>query len=425
MQKLKPSIILLAVFLLLLPVRPTSASITAGDPLVIDVLFISRFIGPQTGKIFDRMLAADPSITLTRVVMPGHSWIGTIGANPELMNRRMRMYMPRSYQQLVTKYDMVLLYEAPCGSFEYRQVFFDPKWMSWFIDAVRNKGTALEMWGGDASWGGGGEGMYYSWGDTILDTILPFESFPGYNPPHAAIFHPLFVQKDNPLSRLPWKEAGPIELLNKVEPKMGSKIIAKAVSTTAEYPWMAWWRQGRGKVFGDAQVFFSRGTIDRMYREWEWFPDFLVYKVYFGVGKKIPLDLMKVHLLRREINTYLDRVSLLVSLIEFTDSLGANTQGLYRDLDAINSKEKEAETFYRRDEYDKCGATFNEIGNAMDALEARAIRVKKATLLWIYMIEWLSVSGTSLIAGVLIWLLMIRRRFYKEAKTTRVVLTST
>ena len=419
MKTALPGVITLFVLALSSGWEPAFGSTGAGDPSLVDVLFISRFIGPQTGKIFDRMLDADPSITLTRVVMPGHSWIGTIGADPQLMNRRMRIYMPRSYQQLVGSYDVVVLYEAPCGSAVYSQVFFDPRWMSWFVESVRREGMALEMWGGDASWGGGGEGSYYSWGETILDDILPFECYPGYNPDEAGILRPFFVDRQNPLAQLPWKDAGPVELLNKVEPKMGARPIAKAIGPGTEYAWMAWWMQEKGKVLGDAQAFFSRGSMDRMYREWEWFPDFLVYKVYFGVGKPVPADLLRAHRLRREINGYLERVSLLVSLFEFADSLGANTRILYRNLDEINAREKLAEGYYRRDDYESCAAIFAKIHGELEELELKAVRVKQATLLWVYTIEWLVVSGTSLTAGTVVWALMIRRRFYKEAGTTR------
>jgi len=34
-------------------------------------------------------------------------------------------------------------------------------------------------------------------------------------------------------------------------------------------------------------------------------------------------------------------------------------------------------------------------------------------------IEWLAVTGTSMVCGFLLWLLMIRRRLYREVRTTR------
>jgi hypothetical protein len=35
------------------------------------------------------------------------------------------------------------------------------------------------------------------------------------------------------------------------------------------------------------------------------------------------------------------------------------------------------------------------------------------------MIEWSSVTSMGLLAGILVWVLMVRRRFYREVGTTR------
>jgi len=55
----------------------------------------------------------------------------------------------------------------------------------------------------------------------------------------------------------------------------------------------------------------------------------------------------------------------------------------------------------------------------MDKAEAAADKVKNEALLWVYVSEWLSVTGTSLVCGFLLWTLMIRRRMYKEVAYTQ------
>jgi hypothetical protein len=53
-----------------------------------------------------------------------------------------------------------------------------------------------------------------------------------------------------------------------------------------------------------------------------------------------------------------------------------------------------------------------------DALDL-AQDVKDKALLWIYITEATAVTGTLMISGIVIWALMIKRRLYREVKTTR------
>jgi len=389
----------------------------AGSPLIIDVLLIDR--GLFQGGIYDRRLSADPSISVLGVPMPGHYSISTLGKDPHYMNRVLRIYMPRNYQHMRDTMDLILLREASCGSYDFPEVYFDAKWMQWFLRAVQEDGVPLGMWGGDASWGGGGEGSYTSWGDTMLDEILPFESLGGYNPDNAAFQRPHFFDQTHELARLPWKAAGPVELLNKVEPKIGATPVAEATIGDTHYPWISWWEQGKGRVVGEAQVFGSHGTTNRMLNEWTWYQDFIIYLIYFNAGKPVPGDLERAHRIREEINTHLDKASLLVSLLEFVERFGASTVKLYDELEEINLLELQAEEFYRMDDYDSAAGVFEEIHAAWMELNARAIRAKENALTWVYIIEWFTVTAAAMIAGSFLWFVMVRRRLYREIGTTR------
>jgi hypothetical protein len=414
-----PRAIVLLIIMLTLPATLATADLTAGDPLVIDVLLIDRAL--FQGWSFDRMLSADPSISVQGVPMPGHYTIAG-GEDPDYMNRVMRLYMPRSYDYMRETADMVLLREASCGSYDYPDVYFDAKWMVWFVRAVQEEGMSFGMWGGDACWGGLGDGNYKSWGDTIIDQILPFESLGGYNPTRPAFNLPSFVDPEHELARLPWKYAGHVELLNKVRPKLGSTLVAQAIRTDATYPWIAWWESGEGRVVGETQVFGSAGggtSTMYMYNEWEWYQDFVIYLVYFGTGKPIPGDILRAHRLREEINTHLSKSSLVISLFDFVEKFGASTVSIFNELEEIDQLRLKAEEFYRTDDYDSASEVFDEIHVAWMNLNARAIKVKENALVWVYIIEWFTVTAASLIAGSVLWLLMVRRRLYREIGTTR------
>jgi hypothetical protein len=157
-----------------------------------------------------------------------------------------------------------------------------------------------------------------------------------------------------------------------------------------------------------------------MLNEWDWYQDYIIYLIYFGAGKPIPGDLERAHRIREEINTHLDKASLLVSLLEFVENFGASTVKLYEELEEINQLELRAEEFYRMDDYDSASNVFDEIHLAWMELNAKAIRAKQNALTWVYIIEWFTVTATAMIAGSFLWFVMIRRRLYREIGTTRI-----
>jgi hypothetical protein len=393
------------------------ASVSAGKEQVIDAIMIDRWIAQEVN--FNKIIEVDPAISVLGIPMPGHHTLGWLQMEAGAMNRALRIYMPRNYQQLIDERDLIILREAAAGSIEYPEIYFDAKWMSWFVRAVREEGRALTMWGGDASWGGQGEGAYTSWGDTILDEILPFVSLKGYNPVFAAPHSPYFLDPNHPLGQLPWKDAGPIELLNKVALKPGATLVAKAVGGGREFPWISTWESGNGLVLGEAQVFDSLNAEGRMWRDWDWYQDFLILLTYMSVGKPLPEDIIRAHRIREEIGTHLSKSSMLISLLEFIENFGANTLELYNMLEDVNELEKVAEEHYLMDEYEKASDVFEEVHEAWNGINVRAAQVKKNALIWVYTIEWLAILGTSLFTGTFLWVVLTRRRLYHEVESTR------
>ena len=52
------------------------------------------------------------------------------------------------------------------------------------------------------------------------------------------------------------------------------------------------------------------------------------------------------------------------------------------------------------DDYDSAEEAFQEIAAAWEELNAKAIKVKNRALMWVYLVEWFSVAGVALVAGV-------------------------
>lgn len=405
----------IGLLIVLMTVSPISA-LDRSEP--VDVLYLSRFAA--RGYSQNRVMTPDPSIRVNSIPMPGHHLL-RYGEDIDVLARIMRIYFPRNYRTLVEGSDLVVMFEAPCGLEGLSAAQFDPRWMSWLVKGIREDGLDLIMMGGDGCWGGGPEGttVYRSWGETMLDDVLPFESLGGTNPPQAAFHKPEFLDLDHPLAGLPWSDSSPVEVLNKVEPKLGATMIAQAAGRKDTYPWIACWEQGSGKVVGETQIFWSKETTNTMFAEWEWYDDFVICLMYFGVDKEIPDDLELVHMLRGYFTDYMLKVSLLVSHLEFVENFGANSAPLYDDLDRIRQVQRGAEDSFVAGEYQSTLDRFREIDERWEELEERADRVKDNALMWVYAIEWLAVSGVSLVSGTMLWILMVGRRLYREGGTTR------
>jgi uncharacterized membrane protein len=400
-------------FLIFLP-----GGLSAGAPDTIDVLYLCR-ASTWSAERRDLILSADPSISVLGVETVGAFaiWQGTI--DPASVNRRLRIYMPRSYKQLLEERDLVILHDAPHSHPEQPEVRLDLRWLNWWVRAVKEEGMSLSMWGGDASWGGQGEQNNPSWGETIIESILPFECLPAYNPSIPKPLRPDFTDPDHPLATLPWDSSPPMMVLNNVAIKPGAELVAQAVLGRENYPWLAWWIQEKGRVVGETQVFSSIGGGARMRQEWDWWQDFIIYLAYFGAGKSIPEDIYRAHRIREEILTHISKASLMVSLLEFIEKFGISTVELYAEMDSITDLKEQAEGFYRQDDYDGAADLFEEINAAWNELNVKAISVKENALVWVYLIEWLVVTSVAILSGGLIWTLMVRRRFYREIATTR------
>jgi hypothetical protein len=60
-----------------------------------------------------------------------------------------------------------------------------------------------------------------------------------------------------------------------------------------------------------------------------------------------------------------------------------------------------------------------DVLDMIDEAMVEAIKVRDEAAFWIFLTEWAVVSGTSMVAGVLLWTLMVRRRLYREVEITR------
>jgi len=80
---------------------------------------------------------------------------------------------------------------------------------------------------------------------------------------------------------------------------------------------------------------------------------------------------------------------------------------------------KEADELYLDQAYDSVLERIAQVREKLSALSADAVKLKDQTMLWVYLVEWLAVSVTSLVCGVALWTLMVKRKVYREVRLTR------
>ena len=153
--------------------------------------------------------------------------------------------------------------------------------------------------------------------------------------------------------------------------------------------------------------------------EWEYYGDYLINMAYLTVGMTIPQDLELSHLVRTELAEYQLQRTVTVSLLEFAEKFGGNVVDLEDRLAETGGRKMEADDLYLDQDYESVLEVMGEVWDQLNAINDDAIKVKDRALTWVYFIEWLTVTGTMLVCGFVLWSLMVRRRAYRAVRTTR------
>ncbi len=376
--------------LLLVPLSEAKRDPSTGR---VRVLYLGDPIGasPLPFMLDEPLLAATP-------VMACKMWYSY-----ETIRKSMRVYMPRTYENLNDTYDVVILSDSNVLSFE-------TKHFTWFHDLVYDDGGGLVMIGGFESFGGYG---YLSWGITEVGAVLPVECLPaGYNAEGQIII----LQPECPaIANLPWDTLGSSNYFggNKVAQKAGAELVARFSDSN---PLLVWWDFGEGRSFAMASDWTPAGGSAFM--TWAYYGDYAVNVVLFTASEAVPTDIEKVHRVRTSLREYSDTKAFLYSLMDFAEMFGASTHSAERILGEAEEKSEESRELYMA--YDFDGALASSV-SAVEAVQAAlddAIAAKDRAMLWVFLIEWMAVISTCMISGVAIYELMVVRRLFKPVDTS-------
>ncbi len=340
----------------------------------------------------------DPAIDTTLVpTRPGY--LGSV----EAALRNMRIYMPRSYQNLIDEQDLIVTSDTDRG-------VFSSQWIDWLARSVTDGGLSLEWLGSIKS------NNFESWEGTTLANIAPVR--PGGQLDLRGSFKLIIQDRDEELmNALPWDKAPPLLRLNTQIPRGEGEEVWATSNTPRDYPFLTYWEIGQGSVLCFATKFPN--GLDLWVRDWPYFQQSMIYMVYRASGKDLPSDPSLMQHIYSLFFEYGETESTVFSVISFVEDFGGQVQGLHRRMDEMSDMKIRADRAYMEARYDECVEIMTEIGAEQNSIMEAALEARDSALLWVYIIEWCAVSGALLMAGFFLWAVMIRRRLYREVRTTK------
>ncbi len=356
------------------------------------------------------------------------NWGPTQQAISELQVFRMiRLYMPRSYHDLTSRFDVLIMANA-------NREAVTPHNTEMLARGVREGGMGFVMCGGWESFGGAFSRP--SWGDTSIGALLPTNDVPGtYVLQPAGDLRLIIDKPDNEfIKSIPWDPTQPFMTNfehNIVTAKEGANVLAHVESTFfKDHPGMVTWEiEGGVRTFAITGEIIGPGSepgqVHTMcYRggPWKYAIDFGCNLMIYLDRRPVPQDVELVHAVRSIMFDTSTRRTLLVGLLEFCDSFGANTDRIVSKMDEAQDLISAAIPSYLELRFEEVLEAYEKVGAMLLQIEEEAVRLKNRTLTWVYAIEWMAVTGTSLVCGVVLWSLMIRRRFYREVQTTKLLI---
>jgi len=402
-------IVLLAMILLLFPVFAAEK---------INMLFIGQVV-PETCPLqlwFD----SEPAATYTMVPTKIH-----YSMSYEDAKRQVRLYFPRNRAQ-TWEYDFFM--------------FVNPYFEPFTPSQIENLRSAIVEGGSGAFQTLGGITINWAerndpWLQSTLAMVFP-------NDPEGA-----GIWEENKEGNLPYKvilerdeslapvltaflpvgieEVPGYWTICLILPQEGATVCVRAVGAYpdvagAPHPWLLSWEYGEGmtwSVADDLDCPWWCGIYQPS--EQRYGLDILMNIAHHSLGQPLTQDVVLVNAVRTSFQRYLEMASRLNSVLDFVEKFGANTARLLDEIEQVDLDLGAAMDIYLEGRYqDALDASENAIDGLL-SLEDDAIELKREALIWVYVIEWTTVLGTSMIVGVAIYMLMVRRKLYRQVGLTR------
>ncbi len=388
-----------------------------------DPLEVLCVVGPGSVRGYITRFGREP--LTDAVVMPGREWYGFLpGTSPSDVRRMMRLYFPRSYEDMIERYEFILLGSVDASYFTSMQ-------SGWLVKAIEDGGLGALK---DSSVGMSGIG--HSWARSRISEAFPVDADAVVRTDysrHGPCEYTINEDPSLPPVLTPFKDTFRLSFAIYQWPSHPRLMIPMEGSQTyswvranafrefaypekGTFPHVLGWRYGKGYTWCIADYAFGDFWDPRLH---EYGPDVMFRMMMHSTGRDLPEDVVLVHRLKERFHEYAEAKSFIFSMMDFVEKFGANTNPLMEKVLGMDEKWERARRLYLSQDYEDSWSLFDQLLADVSGFRDDALRLKNEALFWIYVSEWLVVSGTFLLSSFVAWSLMVRRRLYKEVEQTR------
>ncbi len=352
-----------------------------------------------TNDLFLGWLNAEPRFVFTRVPLDVE-WISLDEAK-----RFARIYLPRTEEDLSQGYD-VTVFE------DFSPDVLPLTILEWFQESIfEGMGIALIEY---VNWGGTND--IPKWMDLEFYEVFPANIVLNDLPAAAGRTFYEVLNKDGPLN-LPGIEKVPLNRGHHGDMRPRGGATREAIWRGRRTPSMVTSTYGEGHTLQLGHGWDNIPDPPRV--NYGYLMDFIFNQVFYIADLAYPEDLQLVHALRTLFVSYDDRRKATISVLGFVERFGANPIKAVLKLDNMDVRHADASRMYLTQDYEGAREELISLLDEFSDVELNLMRAKDRALFWIYIVEWTAVSGVSMICGVLVWTLMVRRKLYREVATTR------
>ena len=352
----------------------------------------------------------------------------------EMIKRYIRLYFPRSYDRLL-EYEYMVLPGVETS-------YFTQKQQNMIHDSILEEGLGAMQTRSVQSMA---SFLAHEWADSIISEAFPNDADAVVSQRFAwEHLRMRFVINTNPSIPpifTPYKDLEGVEPVLTpgttciAIPREGAVVTSYTVGNyPAGYPgaypdpgfrapgWMPhtmYWTYGEGTTWTHHDMLGGDNYWQPAINPYV--PDMILAEFIFATGRELPSDVMLLHRLRRKFLEFRSTRGFIYSLLDFVDKFGATTDVVASRVAEISEGFREGEQLYLQGSYDGSREVMEAATLELESTREDAMKLKDQALLWTYLIEWITVSGTLLLVGFALWTLMVRRRLYREVATTRLL----
>jgi hypothetical protein len=358
----------------------------------------------------EALFAGEPLIDFVSVPALDQGW------GRDMNVKFIRQYFPRSYEQM-GNFDLLMFLTA-----EY--YLFSPQQDLWMHDRIAegaggyNDESVMAIWAPVAS----------AWASSRVQEAFPNDAPAVLARPggfdYVSMYYRVEIEPDFPdpvfTPYIPYGVERALGVVSRyVIARQGSGVIAWNIGAFPHrIPRIIAWDYEKGRTITDGGA-PNLGEVGFFGSDNPYGGDMVINMVLYMTQRRLIEDVEVYHRIKGMFSAFENRLSYLITLVDFIDRFGANTERLQEEIRGLRKMKRISIDHYLESDFQAAQDAMLETLDALPQVEEIAMGTKNAALWWVYLIEWFATTATLLISSLVVWTLMVRRRLYRSVSSTR------